>query len=185
MTALSRSLFGSAILAALVAGSAVADGPVTVVHQGFCINREEMRCNEVALPGTMVAFDRLMKLGDGTRAVYFFSDLDVDSEATLVHVLESEDLDGGLEIVPADSVKKDAKKLEGPMKKLAAKFQSMGGLRLTAFKAVKTSRKPNRVFTELKVTGPGFFAGRVVDLDGNKVPTSDRTTFSVIRRPQY
>jgi len=181
MSAFFRKLLGATAIAVVAAGAA-AEASVTITHQGFCINRDEMRCNEVALPGTMVAYDRLQQGGD-KRVVNYFADMEVESEQTLVVVLESEDLDGGLEIVIDDSAKKDAKKIEPQLKKLSEKFSTMGGLTLIAFKASKSSRKPNRTFLPLKVVGPGYFAGRVVDLDGNPIPRSDRTTFSVIRRP--
>lgn len=153
----------------------------TVTRHGFCIRRDEMRCEEVALPGTMVAFDRLSKLDDGSRVAWFYTDQEISGKAVLVHVLEAEDSETALEIKPSASVAKDAKKLSSALKKLGDKVAGQGTVILTPFRG--ESEKSFRIFTPLKIDGPGIYTGKIVDLDGKIVPTSDKTSFSVFRRP--
>ena len=184
MNARLKSVIGAAVLAAGLAGlAASADAQTSVTSQGFCLRRDEMLCEEVALPGTMVAIDRLTQLADGTRVVYFYSDHEVESDPILVQVLESEDLEEGLQIVPDESVKAQAAKLEPGLKKLAEKISGSGMVQITPYRPGKSKSKTHRTFTMLRVTGPGYFSGRVVDLEGKPVPISERTSFSVIRRP--
>lgn len=165
----------------LLATPAAAADDVSVTRHGFCIRRDEMRCEEVALPGTMVAFDRLTKLEDGTRVAWFFTDQELPSKAVLVHVLEAEDSDTVVAIKSNDAKAKDAKKIEGQLKKLGAKIAGQGSVQLTPIRA--SSDKSFRIFTPIVVEGPGIFTGKITDLDGNIVPMTEKTSFSVFRRP--
>jgi hypothetical protein len=185
MTATIHNILGAALINVAIAGSALAaDDRVSVTYQGFCLRLDEMRCEEVALPGTMVAFDRLTKREDGSRIIYFFSDHEVEGDPVLVHVLESEDLDEGLQIVPDETTKSQAAKLNPAMKKIAEKVHGSGMVQISPYRPAKSKAKNHRAFTTLKIVGPGYFSGRVVDLDGKLVSISERTSFSVIRRPQ-
>ncbi|MBM3515643.1 MAG: hypothetical protein FJX59_18295 [Alphaproteobacteria bacterium] len=176
-------LFRASIFSVVVcgAGAAAAEDAASVTRHGFCIRRDEMRCEEVALPGTMVAFDRLMKDEQGNRVVWYFTDQEVSDNSVLVHVLEAEDSDTDMVIKPDPSVAKDAKKLDSQLKKIGKKFAGLGALQVAPFRGEKS--ESYRIFTTLKVEGPGNFSGRVVDMSGNNVPISDKTTFSVFRRP--
>ena len=179
MTPTTRSVLVAFSLMGLSAG--VADDATTVSRHGFCIRLDEMRCGEVALPGTMVAFDRLSTLEDGSRVVWYFTDQEISGKAVLVHVLEAEDSETALEIKPSASVAKDAKKLSSALKKLGEKVAGQGSVVATPFRG--ESGESFRVFTPLKIDGPGIYTGKVVDLDGKIVPTSEKTSFSVFRRP--
>lgn len=179
MASLVRASIVTAIL--LSAGAAAAEDVASVTRHGFCIRRDEMRCEEVALPGTMVAFDRLSKDEQGNRVVWYITDQEVTDNSVLVHVLESEDSDTDLVIAPHESVAKDAKKMQSQLKKIGQKYAGLGTLQVTAFRGKKN--ESYRMFTPLKVEGPGNFSGRIVDIKGETVPTSDKTTFSVFRRP--
>ncbi len=179
MTPTTRSVLVAFSLFGVSAG--VADDAATVSRHGFCIRRDEMRCGEVALPGTMVAFDRLSTLDDGSRVAWFYTDQEISGKAVLVHVLEAEDSETALEINPSESVAKDAKKLSPALKKLSGKVAGQGTVILTPFRG--ESGKSFRIFTPLKIDGPGIYTGMIVDLDGRIVQTSDKTSFSVFRRP--
>jgi hypothetical protein len=170
------------IAAALMAANGVAAADeIAVTRFGFCIRRDEMRCEEVALPGTMVAFDRISKLDDGSRAVWFFTDQEIDAKTVLVHVLEAEDSETSTTLAPSDSVGRDAKKLEPSLKKIADTYAGLGAMQLTAFKG--QGGKSFRMFTPLKIDGPGNYKGRVTDIDGKILANSDTIWFSVFRRP--
>lgn len=177
------ALYRTSIAATIIMGAATAaaEDAASVTRHGFCIRRDEMRCEEVALPGTMVAFDRLSKDDQGNRVVWYYTDQEVTDNSALVHVLEAEDSETAMVIVPDTSVAKDASKMQAQLKKIGEKYAGLGTVQVTAFRGKKN--ESFRVFTPLKVEGPGNYSGRIVDLKGETVPMSDKTTFSVFRRP--
>ena len=153
-----------------------------VTSQGFCVVKTQMKCEEVALPGSTVPYNVLPKTADGKRVVYFYSDVRGGATGVLMHVLEAEDFDAGTKFdVPKDLASKAAG-LKPAMEAVAHKLGKGGLVAVTPFEAA-AGEKPTRIFSQLVVDGPGAFSGQVVDQNGALVPGSERVSFIVTRGP--
>ncbi|MDX2222101.1 MAG: hypothetical protein SFV21_05085 [Rhodospirillaceae bacterium] len=173
-----------AIACVVVAGAAAPAGAADplVLQQGFCINRDEQRCVEVALPGTTVDFSRLPRLPDGTRYIHFYSDQQADAGTLFVHVLDAEDEDPAVDVIFPEKFSDKGDKVRSSMAGLAEKVGATGGALVAPFEATGPAETRERFFTVLQVGGPGYFSGQVVDRNGELIPNSQRITFSVLRR---
>jgi hypothetical protein len=161
---------------------AVLAGDAAVTVQGFCIAKTGTRCEEVALPGSTVAYDRLPKRADGARVVYFYSDQRAESKTILLHALEAEDMDAGVRLAVPKALASQATAL-GPALEAAARTFGKGGLvEVTPFETV-AGGAPSRAFSVIAVEGPGVFSGQVLDRTGAPVAGSARVSFTVTRRP--
>jgi hypothetical protein len=171
----------SAAIVCLAAAAATAAEPA-VLQQGFCINRDEQRCVEVALPGTTVDLSRLARLEDGTRVVYFYSDHQADAGTVFIHVVELEDEDENVDVIFPDKFSDKSESARESLAGLAAKLGTTGTALIAPFEATGPAATKERIFTQVRVAGPGYFSGRVVDRSGRLIDNSQRITFGVLRR---
>jgi hypothetical protein len=173
-----RYLAALPVLFAAAAGYA-ADSAVNLTGQGFCLRREEAKCEEVAMAGMLVTIERLPKDEDGKRVIYFYSDQDLKAKGAFVHVLESEDSDP--EVIFRAPGGGKAAAPNASLKAMVDKLKPAGTTVITPFQMDKTDKV--RVFSAIHVDGPGVFSGRVVDMDGHMLGTGERVSFTVIRDP--
>lgn len=154
--------------------------PAQVTHQGFCLHRVELRCLEVVLPASApVEFDRLPRLDDGRRGIYFFADAVAKPKAVFVVALEALDEEATLSVENPPSAHAGAPSLAPALQALGRKLGPAGALELTPVRG-SGGTEPVRVFAAIPIEGPGEFAARVVDLDGALLPGSSRMTMSVM-----
>jgi hypothetical protein len=154
--------------------------PAQVTHQGFCLHRVELRCLEVVLPASApVEFDRLPRLADGRRGIYFFADAVAKPKAVFVLALEALDEDADLRIDTPEAAGMGAPPPAPALQALGRKLGPSGALELTPVRGTG-GVEPVRVFAAIPIEGPGEFAARVVDLDGAMLPGSSRMTMSVM-----
>jgi hypothetical protein len=185
MTGLRMNLgaLGSALLFFGMLYGAADAAPVTVERQGFCVTKSATSCSEVALSNTNVDLNRLPKLDNGTRVIYFFSVQKADINSTFVHVLESEDTDSHVDYNISSAAGDHSSKLMPALKAVAKKLITDGGGVVTAFHVARAG-EPAMVFSSIPVTGPGVFHGSVVDLKGNLIPSSERISISAVQKPK-
>ena len=175
-----RPLLASAAIGALVPVAQAQDTRVTI--QGFCVVKTQMKCEEVALPGSTISYSVLPKLPDGKRVIYFYSDQRSDANTVLMHVLEAEDFDEGTQLDVPKALERQSATLKPAMEAVAKKLGKGGLVAVAPFEAT-AGAKPMRSFSSIVVEGPGAFSGQVVDQNGTPVPGSDRVSFLVTRGP--
>jgi len=163
-----------------------AEPAAQVTHQGFCLHRIELRCLEVVLPASApVEFDRLPRLADGRRGIYFFADAVAKPKVVFVLALEALDEDANLRVDDPESAGAGvgagagARPLAAALQALGRKLGSSGALELTPVHG-SGGTEPVRVFAAIPIEGPGEVAARVLDLDGAMLPGSSRMTMSVM-----
>ncbi len=176
-----QSLLASAAVFAFAPLAQAQDAMVTT--QGFCVVKTQMKCEEVALPGSTVAYNVLPKSADGKkRVIYFYSDVRGAASGVLMHVLEAEDFDAGTKFDVPKTLAAKADSLKPAMEAAAQKLGKGGLVAVTPFEAT-AGDKPTRIFSQIEVDGPGAFSGQVVDQNGALVRGSERVQFIVTRGP--
>ena len=158
-----------------------AGAATTVMRQGFCLARSESGCAEVVLPGTSVDYRRLPKDQTGAPVILYFSAQQAKAGSVFAHVLEAEDADPAVElgVIEGGGTLNIGRALE----KLSAKMRGVGHVVITMFRADSPRADSQIVYSFLRVTGPGVFHGRVVDVDGVPARGSDLITFNIVRQP--
>jgi hypothetical protein len=157
-----------------------AEPPAQVTHQGFCLHRVELRCLEVVLPASApVEFERLPRLADGRRGIYFFADAVAKPKAVFVLALEALDEDANVSVENPEPARAGESPLAPALQALGRKLGASGALELTPVRG-SGGTEPVRVFAAIPIEGPGEFAARVVGLDGALLPGSSRMTMSVM-----
>ncbi len=175
-----RALMLTLTVAAFATAAQAQQAKVTV--QGFCVVKTQMKCEEVALPGSTVSYNSLPKGPDGKRMIYFYSDVRDGANAVMMHVLEAEDFDAGTKYDVPKSLAAKTATLKPAMEAVAQKLSKGGLVTVAPFEAAPGD-KPMRVFSSIVVDGPGAFSGQVVDQNGALVPGSERVSFIVTRGP--
>ena len=175
-----RNLLAPAAVFALVPAAQAQDAMVTT--QGFCVVKDQMKCEEVALPGATVPYNVLPKTADGKRLIYFYSDQRSGGNTLLMHVLEAEDFEAVTKFDVPKALASQANTLKPAMEAVAQKVGKGGLVSVTPFEAT-VGAKLTRTFSSIVVDGPGTFSGQVVDRNGAPVPGSERVLFTVTRGP--
>lgn len=178
-----------AAAALLAAQPASADDAPVVSRYGFCITESEGRCLEVAVPGTVVDYERLPEDESGGRYIAFYSRQQARPGLVLVHILYGEDQDSAVSYVLPDAPRADLAALRGQLERVVAANPGTGSIVATALVAAPPGAAPRGadpesfVFSRIAVPSPGEYSGKVVGLDGKPAPGTDTVSFSVIRRP--
>jgi hypothetical protein len=162
-----------------------ADDALVVQRYGFCITESEGRCIEVALPGAVVNYERLPEDEHGGRYVAFYSKQQVRPGTLVVHLLYSEDQETQVDYVLPDSPVNDTTALRRTLAEVVRRNEGPGAITVVAHVAAQTKTEAHEtyVFSRVLVPGPGYYSGRIVDIDGRIVQGTEPVTFSVIRRP--
>ncbi len=162
-----------------------ADDALVVQRYGFCVTESEGRCVEVALPGAVVDYERLPEDEHGGRYVAFYSKQRVRPGTLVVHLLYGEDQETQVNYVLPDGPVNEQAALRSKLVQVVRRNEGPGAITVAAHVAAPTKAEANEtyVFSRVVVPGPGYYAGRIVGIDGKIVQGTEPVTFSVIRRP--